>query len=54
AGVREYWIVDPGRENIFVYHMEEDQFSVGTYTFRDCVRAGIFEDFSVDFAGLDL
>lgn len=54
ASVREYWIVDPGRGNIFVYNMEKDKFSVETYTFRDCVRSSIFADFSVDFAGLDL
>lgn len=54
AGVREYWIVDPGKGNIFVYYMEEGKFSVETYTFQDRVRANVFEDFSIDFAELDL
>lgn len=54
AGVREYWIVDPARETVFVYYMEENKFSVETYTFRDHVKANIYEDFFIDFAGLEL
>lgn len=27
AGVREYWIVDPSRERILVYHLEQTDFN---------------------------
>lgn len=54
AGVREYWIVDPGREGIIVYLLEEEKFELNHYTFRDKVKAGIYEDLWIDFAELDL
>ena len=54
ANVREYWIVDPQRERIFVYHLEQENFEVETYTFRDCIPVGIYPDFRIDFASLDL
>ena len=53
AGVREYWIVDPYKECIFVYHLEENYFEVETYTFRDCIPVGIYADLQIDFASLD-
>lgn len=49
AGVREYWIVDPKRESVFVYFFEESKFEVKTYTFKDKVRANIYEDLEIDF-----
>ena len=54
AGVREYWIVDPLKERIFVYHLEQEHFEVETYTFQDCIPAGIYPDLQIDFASLDL
>lgn len=54
AGVREYWIVDPSRESIFVYYLEQTNFKVETYTFRDRIKVNIYEDLSIDFTGLDL
>lgn len=54
AGVREYWIVDPSRESIFVYYLEQDHFMVSTYTFQDKVKVNIYPDWYIDFAGLDL
>ena len=44
AGVREYWIVDPYKERIFVYRLEQEHFEVETYTFHDCIPAGIYAD----------
>ena len=52
AGVREYWIVDPEKNRILVYNfMSED---TGDYTFSDSVKAGIYEDLSIDFSKLDI
>lgn len=54
ASVREYWIVDPQNQNIHVYCLEPGKFSVKVYTFHDTVKAGIYDDLSIDFAALDL
>ena len=54
AGVREYWIVDPRNENVLVYHLEQKDLSVKTYTFQDKINVNIYEDFSIDFQELDL
>lgn len=54
ASVREYWIVDPQNQNIHVYKLEPDKFSVKVYTFHDTVKAGIYEDLFIDFAAFDL
>lgn len=48
AGVREYWIVDPEKNRILVYGFEHD--TIVEYTFSDRVKAGIYEDFEVDFS----
>lgn len=50
AGVREYWIVDPRHKNILVYNLDPEQFQLDVYSFTDVVKAGIFEDFSIDFS----
>ena len=50
AGVREYWIVDPMKQQIMVYNFEHDAFE--EYSFSDKVKAGIFGDFEIDFAGI--
>lgn len=49
AGVREYWIVDPMKQQIMVYCLEEEKFELNWYTFQDKVKAGIYEDFWIDF-----
>lgn len=54
AGVREYWIVDPDKNCIFVYFLEKASFEVKTYTFQDKIKANIYEDLYIDFAELDL
>lgn len=35
TGVREYWIVDPTKESVFVYYLEKTNFKVEAYTFQD-------------------
>lgn len=54
AGVREYWIVDPHRKQVFVYHLEQEHFEVDTHTFHDHIPVGIYPDLQIDFASLDL
>ena len=48
AGVREYWIVDPDKGRVWVYHFELE--SIEEYTFQDSVPVGIFEGLSIDFS----
>lgn len=50
AEVREYWIVDPMKRLIMVYNFEHDTYE--EYSFSDRVKAGIYEDFEIDFAGI--
>lgn len=52
--MREYWIVDPARQSIFVYYLEQDHFKAEAYTFHDTIRVGIYDDFQIDFSSLDL
>ncbi|MDE7479560.1 MAG: Uma2 family endonuclease [Lachnospiraceae bacterium] len=54
AGVREYWIVDPRYNKIYVYNMESNNFVVNEYSFSDTVKAGIYEDLYIDFPSLDI
>ena len=54
AGVREYWIVNPIKETIFVYHLEETRFEVIAYTFQDKIMANIYHDLWIDFKELEL
>lgn len=52
AGVREYWIVDYEKNRVSAYHFEQD--IMEEYTFQDQVKAGIYEDFAIDFSGIDV
>ena len=52
AGVREYWIVDLKKQLIMVYNFEQDAFE--EYSFSDKVKAGIYEDFEIDFSGISI
>ena len=52
AGVREYWIVDHEKNHIIVYNFEHD--TVEDYSFLDKVKAGIYEDFEIDFSGINI
>ncbi|MCR4908247.1 MAG: Uma2 family endonuclease [Lachnospiraceae bacterium] len=48
AGVREYWIIDPEIGRVTVYNMEQT-IAMDNYTLKDTVKAGIYEDLSIDF-----
>lgn len=54
AKVREYWIVDPAKESIFVYYLEQVDFKAEAHTFQDKIKVNIFEDLYIDFTELDL
>ena len=54
AGVREYWIVDPIKKRILVYHLEESKFEMDTYTFHDKIKANIYDDLWIDFQEFNL
>ena len=45
AGVREYWIVDPGKQRVIVYNFENE--TTEEYSFEDEIPAGIYEGFTV-------
>ncbi len=45
AGVEEYWIVDPEKEQIFVYQFKKERME--QYSFQEEVPAGIYEGFSI-------
>ena len=53
AGVREYWIVNPIKKTVFVYHLEETKFEVDTYTFQDIIKVNIYDDLQIDFKELN-
>ena len=54
AGIREYWIVNPIKESIFVYHLEETKFEAAAYTFQDKTKVNIYDDLLIDFTELGL
>lgn len=43
AGVREYWIVDPRSQKIFVYCLEQKNVQADAYTFQDRIKVNIYE-----------
>lgn len=48
AGVREYWIVNPMEQTVFVYHLEQESFKAVPYTFRDKIKVNIYDDLYID------
>ncbi len=51
AGVREYWIVDPLKNRIFVYYFEgTDEGTISEYSFSDTVKAQIYDDLEINFS----
>ena len=43
ADVREYWIVNPLNNSLFVYYLDNSDFKVSAYTFQDKVKVNIYE-----------
>lgn len=54
AGVKEYWIVDPARKSIYVYHLEETKFATAAFTFQDKIKANVLDGLWIDFKELVL
>ena len=57
AGVREYWIVDPDKDRIFVYRFvaeSAEEESMEEYTLKDSVKAGIYDELVIDFGDMDV
>jgi len=48
AGVREYWVVDPDRTLVTVYHFEQD--TMVEYPFGEDIAVGIYGDLSLQIA----
>ncbi len=48
AGVREYWIIDPGKMRVTVYVFELDSIPT-VYSFNDSVKAAIYPGLEIDF-----
>ena len=46
AGVREYWIINPQKNSVMVYDLEEEEKS-NQYAFEDDVPACIYKDLSI-------
>ena len=54
AGVKEYWIVNPVDQSVYVYFLEAEKFKVISYTFQDKIKAGIYEDLWIELKDLNL
>lgn len=54
AGVREYWIVNPIEQTIFVYYLVKDSFKATPYTFQDKIKVKIYDDLWIDFQEINL
>jgi Uma2 family endonuclease len=54
--VREYWIVNPMNETILIYRLDDklQYCAPETYTFRNKVKVGIYENLEIDFSQIDL
>ena len=53
-GVREYWIIDPQRQKVIVYYLNQTDFEMETYTFQDNIKVNIYDDLYINFSQLDL
>ena len=51
AGVREYWIVDPVKERVTVYHYEEDD-APTIYSFDQPITVAIYGDLQITVSTL--
>lgn len=52
AGVREYWLVDPDKNQITVWNFETED--TNQYSFIDSVESGIYPGFFIDFTKLNI
>lgn len=52
-GVREYWIVDPTTQRVFVNDFENGQLNI-PYTFDDTIKVNLYEQLYINFAEIKL
>ncbi len=52
AGVREYWIVNPMNQSVYVYFLAEDKFRTSAYTGKDKIKVNIYDDLYIDFSAV--
>ena len=53
--VKEYWIVNPIKRNIFVYTLIDDGYDAPTsYTFNDKVKINIYDNLEIDFNSINI
>ena len=54
--VREYWIINPIKETILVYTLDENnQYTApDSYTFKDTIKVRIYNDLEIDFNTLNI
>lgn len=53
AGVREYWIVDPMKQTVLVYDMEQAA-APTIYSFTDTIKVNIFDDLAIDLSKMQV
>lgn len=51
AGVREYWIVDPDKKTVLLYHFMDGEY-VKPYLFSDDIPVGIYPGYSINLKKL--
>ena len=51
AGVRDYWIVDPAKQLVLVYDMENAA-APAFYSFSDKIKANIYGDLFINFSDI--
>lgn len=54
AGVKEYWIVNPKAQTITVYFFHGGDFAPRTYTFKDMLKANIYNDLMINFSEFNI
>ena len=52
AAVKEYWIIDPAKRSVYVYHLGEDRFETEAYRFKDRIKCSLYDDLWIDFKEL--
>jgi Uma2 family endonuclease len=54
--VREYWIVNPMKQTVLIYKLNDTMQYADpeTYTFKDKIKVGIYDDLEIDFNSLEL
>ena len=50
AGVREYWIINPGKRIVMVYSQSNGSESAEMYSFTDEIPSGIYKDLRIRLA----